>query len=369
MSEVFRRLVVRRRALFAVMGAVGLVAPLVAGSTAIAGAQVPAPVSPARPGLVSTPPPNPPANIQPSPGFFDYCGSPVPRDPDACAQAALASFDAARKAEGAGPMALPNDFASLSLAEQLLAVTDLERVGYREPPVVGLSPLLDTYAETGAEKLTDPGFPDSGAGGRSNWYGGPPNPLLTEFTWIYDDGYGSGNMDCKTPAAPGCWGHRLGILGDFASPVYMGAAVVPQKDSATTVVMGSPFWDPQFPIPTPAETTHHPLQPTWAQISKTVPLVLPQKVGISTVPGRLSRRLIVAWSPATWQEAHFRVVGGGGAWSSGPRCPLEAGGRCGIVVSFRPRHPGTTMATLVAVSDAGVQTVELDGWGRFVVAR
>jgi len=259
-------------------------------------------------------------------------------------------------------MALPDDFASLSLGEQLLAVTDLERVGYREPAVIGVSPLLDTYAEDGAKARTDPGFPDSNSGEASNWYGGPPSTLMAEFEWLYDDGYNSGNIDCTAPGAPGCWGHRLGLLGRFDQPIFMGAADIPSELSVTTLLAGNEFWNPVFGAnPTPAELTHHPLTPTWVQIARTVPLVLPKTVRLNTLAGHDANHLIVVWSPAAWQEAHFRVDGGGGVWATGPKCPLESGGKCGIVVSFRPRKPGVTTATLVAYSDAGIQRVELVG--------
>ena len=46
----------------------------------------------------------------------------------------------------------------------------------------------------------------------SNWAGGQPNALVAYYGWMYDDGYGSGNIDCRTPTAPGCWGHRQNIL-------------------------------------------------------------------------------------------------------------------------------------------------------------
>ena len=48
--------------------------------------------------------------------------------------------------------------------------------------------------------------------------------------WLYDDGAGSGNVDCTTSHPSGCWGHRHDVLWGFAesgapAPVLvMGAA-------------------------------------------------------------------------------------------------------------------------------------------------
>ena len=49
---------------------------------------------------------------------------------------------------------------------------------------------------------------------------------------MYDDGF-DGNLDCTRLGAPGCWGHRKGILDDFGSGanLVMGAAVVPAGDT------------------------------------------------------------------------------------------------------------------------------------------
>jgi hypothetical protein len=50
---------------------------------------------------------------------------------------------------------------------------------------------------------------------------------------MYDDGYNSGNLDCLRRGAPGCWGHRKGILDDFGSGpnLVMGAALDTSGDN------------------------------------------------------------------------------------------------------------------------------------------
>ncbi len=42
-------------------------------------------------------------------------------------------------------------------------------------------------------------------------------PLGADFAWMYNDGWGGTNLDCSTPSAPGCWGHRDNILGNWTT--------------------------------------------------------------------------------------------------------------------------------------------------------
>jgi hypothetical protein len=50
---------------------------------------------------------------------------------------------------------------------------------------------------------------------------------------MYDDGKGSGNLDCPAKGGPGCWGHRHGILDNFGTvgTLVMGGAVNPTADT------------------------------------------------------------------------------------------------------------------------------------------
>ncbi len=68
----------------------------------------------------------------------------------------------------------------------------------------------------------------------SNW-GEGINQVLIDVELMYVDGYlgpGSGNLDCSSPAAPGCWGHRRNILYRWPAighgvELQMGSACVP----------------------------------------------------------------------------------------------------------------------------------------------
>jgi len=40
----------------------------------------------------------------------------------------------------------------------------------------------------------------------ANWAGGWVNPLGADYAWMYDDGPGGNNLDCKTGSSRGCWG-------------------------------------------------------------------------------------------------------------------------------------------------------------------
>ena len=113
---------------------------------------------------------NPSSNYPPSAAFFNSCWS---GPSAACDTAALADFDAARAEEGLGPMTLPTQFDSMSAAEQLFVLADIERVDRGLVPVKGLSAPLDALAETGAATDSDPSFPSPFPGDE----GGPTGPV------------------------------------------------------------------------------------------------------------------------------------------------------------------------------------------------
>ena len=144
----------------------------------------------------------------------------------ACTRSQLAAIDKARAAEGLVPMLLPGWYPKLTIPEQLLVVTDLERQARGLPIFVGLSASLDAMARKGAVAGADPVDP-IGASWGSNWEGGFPTALSADFGWMYDDGPGSGNLACVPANMTGCWGHRDNILGDYGPAPVMGAASVP----------------------------------------------------------------------------------------------------------------------------------------------
>jgi hypothetical protein len=172
--------------------------------------------------------PDPPRSLPPRPDFTRVC---APNGVDAsepCIAAVLAAIDAARAAEGVKPMTLPNGFTTLTVPEQVLVAINLERVDRGLPPFVGLTAVLDANAQRGADIADDP--PDPGAAytvADTEWAGGSSNGLDAVYGWMYDDGIGSGNLDCAKAGAPGCWGHRHGILDAFGTvgSLVMGAAI------------------------------------------------------------------------------------------------------------------------------------------------
>jgi hypothetical protein len=143
-------------------------------------------------------------------------------DSPQCAREALAAVDEARASEGLGPMYLPRYYPHLTIPEQLLVVVDLEREARGLPIFVGLSKSLDSYAQAGAEAGGDPVGP-TGAVWGSNWAGGAPSALVSDWVWVYDDGPGGANVDCTPRATLGCWGHRRNVLGDYGLSPAMGA--------------------------------------------------------------------------------------------------------------------------------------------------
>jgi hypothetical protein len=200
-------------------------------------------------GIGLLPPSNPPGNILSNPNLFSSgscslngtvlsncanpcadggtsAGWPILVETVGCTSYSLQAVNNAAAQEGVGPMALPSNFLSLSVPEQLFVVADLERVDRGLPPYLGLVPALSNTAQQAAVSLADPqvpaGFPvavDSSGftmmGGA--WAGGYQSVLGADYAWMYDDGWaGSGatsNIACTSPNAAGCWGHRDELLG------------------------------------------------------------------------------------------------------------------------------------------------------------
>ncbi len=200
------------------LGGAGVLGLLVAGSpgptAALAGlASGPPVVAPLRAVLPRRLPPSAdPARSLPPPAAFDRAclGSGTAA---ACNAAALGAIDAARRAEGYGPLPLPAGFSSLGPAGQLLAVANAERTT-RGLPAFGASAVLDRLASAGAVAGADPTGPDGYAWG-SNIAWGYPTPLAADYGWMYDDGVGSPNVACRAAGDPGCWGHRRNILAPW----------------------------------------------------------------------------------------------------------------------------------------------------------
>ncbi len=60
---------------------------------------------------------------------------------------------------------------------------------------------------------------------------------------MYDDGLGSGNLDCKKGHEQGCWGHRNNILGTFNSKSRCGGQRNELAMGAGHVTKGKAFGD------------------------------------------------------------------------------------------------------------------------------
>jgi hypothetical protein len=130
--------------------------------------------------------------------------------------------------------ALPSRFRSLTAKERLLVRADQDRRLYGRVPISGLNQTLDQSAYGGVVNDRDPYFVYSLhwfplRGGGANWAGGSApmnNPLFAYYLWMYDDGPGSGNVDCRQAGDPGCWGHRDGTLGGWGTDtkVLLGAS-------------------------------------------------------------------------------------------------------------------------------------------------
>ncbi|HEX3947613.1 MAG TPA: hypothetical protein VHW47_07895 [Acidimicrobiales bacterium] len=174
----------------------------------------------ARPMVGTLPPGNPPANVPQQGGTL------------------LQATDAARAEEGVGPMGLNlSAFDALTVPQQVFVVENLERVGRGQPPVSAMTAQLDSYAQAGADGGRDPTHPLTLTGGGlvlqggSIWAGGTLTTLLTNYLWMYQDGWGgsasaTSNEDCGPLLPIGCWEHRDIVLTQY-DPIYcLGAAPV-----------------------------------------------------------------------------------------------------------------------------------------------
>jgi hypothetical protein len=167
------------------------------------------------------PPANPASNVAPSSADW------------------LSSIDAARAREGVGTMDISQSaLAALPVPEQMFAVLNLERVDRGLPPIYGMSAQLNSYAQAGANAMTDPPIPSAVSSGAPITWGGTlwagvPSALGADYYMMYDDGFGgpaTTNIACGPATPSGCWIHRDIILNEFGNcptgpPVLsMGAA-------------------------------------------------------------------------------------------------------------------------------------------------
>jgi hypothetical protein len=193
-----------------------------------------APLASAPLGVSATGIPDP-AHTEPAdPDYEQSCADHGLDDSAGCLSAILAAVNHARAAEGVKPMVLPPGFAKMSPAVQMFVTTNLERVDRGLPPFVGLTTAMDANSAKGAATANDPPNPPNTLGDDTEWSGGSVNGLDADYGWMYDDGRGSGNVDCPRTGGSGCWGHRHGILDNFGpvGTMVMGAAYDPHGDNA-----------------------------------------------------------------------------------------------------------------------------------------
>jgi hypothetical protein len=169
-----------------------------------------------------------------------------------CINASVGYLNQARASLGQPAYALPSNFVSLSPPQQVLVLTNLDRTLYNLPPMTGLTDALNQDADAGVATDSDP-QPST-----SDWYGytsnaawGNENVVLAYEGWMYDDGPGSGNVDCTNSDPSGCWGHRHDILWQFGpGALAMGAAAGTDNSgnpSYTMLLMqGSPSYTPAY---------------------------------------------------------------------------------------------------------------------------
>lgn len=176
---------------------------------------------------------DPPATVAASPDYTQVCAPSIDNS-STCLSAVLSAVNNARQAEGVKPMVLPANYALLTVPQQIFVAVNLERVDRGLAPFADLTAPLNANAQKGADDANDP--PDPGKAYDvidTEWAGGSSNGLDAVYGWMYDDGIGSGNLDCPKGGGSGCWGHRHGILDNFGTvgTLVMGAAINPTADT------------------------------------------------------------------------------------------------------------------------------------------
>jgi hypothetical protein len=307
--------------------------------------------APTSAGAAAGPPLTPSANYQITGGYNGPCANAAAVT--ATCPAGLSSIDSSRAAEGVVPMSLPTNFASLTGQEQVFVLSDLERVDRGLPPIQGLSAGLDAVAQAGVAGNTDPPLPTYGTVTGSNW-GESPNLFTTYEMWMYQDGWAGSattNQACTSPAAGGCWAHRDNILGSYANPSLMGAAVGsgPAGTSVAQVIVGGDTRDaPYF---------------TWADVQAHLPVgITDASVYVSSPPGSSQMGSVQLWASGEAMNVGLSISGGNGVFSMGsPGCNLPLGHSCQAAISFSPPSVGEYTANLTVSGPNGVQNVPLVG--------
>ena len=164
-----------------------------------------------------------------------------------CTRFVLRAINVARSVEHLTPMVLPTNWYRLSASEQLFVLADLERTARGLPAYVGLNRALTRAAQWAALHRVDPavatgfaiGHDAQGVNGIASTMALGYTTLEADYVWMYQDGWGGSsatpNMACRSPGAPGCWGHRDQLLG-FDGAYSAGVGL-----HCTTCEMGTGF--------------------------------------------------------------------------------------------------------------------------------
>lgn len=295
---------------------------------------------------------DPPSNVQPRAQFLEACGGQQSTlnmsAQRRCDAAATKDFDRARAKEGMPPMTLPTDFPKLSPARQLLVIVNVERVDRGLAPAVGMSRTLNRLAQRGARDDSDPPFPRTQHGDAygGNWAGGSDSVLLATYFWMYDDGPGSGNLDCQSPGDSGCWGHRHNIIEPYDAPLKIGAGIDKAKESIALELIGK-------------DNVDRVMHPTWSRLSRDIPVgVHPSRVHGGS---RGSTHRIRLWASGRSMSIRLHLRGAASSWSvSRSSCRLSPGQQCTAALTYHPTG-GNTKATLLVTSPGGDRRVRLSG--------
>lgn len=135
-----------------------------------------------------------------------------------CNAVCLRAIDAARAVSGLGPLVLPHGYWHSGGDEQLVEVTNAERVSRGLPPWGGPVQALAGLAARAVTAESDPTGP-----ARTTWVSNFASGVLTvlqaDYEWMYADGPRSANSACTAPMAPGCWQHKANILQPWPGKV------------------------------------------------------------------------------------------------------------------------------------------------------
>lgn len=298
--------------------------------------------------------PLPPKGEPPSKAFIRACTVDLfGTVKGACQALALSAFDKARAAEGLGPMTLPTDYGSLTAAQQLLVLANLERVDRGLIPIAGLTSHLDRLARHGAKTGSDPTWPNPipGDAVTVNEADGT-RLLLSEYYWEYDDIY-PWNRDCPKKGGPGCWDHRQDTLWNFGAPLVEGAAQF-------SAGKGDLSWWSQAEefIGGFTKLAADPvLKPTWKTISSHLPIGVASGLSVR----RNSSAALRIWASGEDMSARVQMPRGSQSFSISDHCPpiIKAGTVCTVTVTNTDPTAGPDSGALNVIGPNGTRVVVL----------